>query len=190
MSGRRRGVRRRGLMRVRSCALLGAAVVAVGAASSALAGASAPTPSNGTLAYTAVLSASQLYQIRADGTGPRRLATNPYLESEPIPSPDGTKIAFISSRGGQTDIYVMGSDGSAATRLTDDPSYDFDPAWSPDGTRIVFSSGRDGNSELYVVTADGTGVTRLTTRPWQRREPGVVTGRGSYRLLVGSRRRR
>src|SRR5829696_6535400 len=72
------------------------------------------------------------------------------------------KIAFETTRDGNSEIYVMNSDGSAQTRLTNSTGEDFDPAFSPDGSRIAFVSSRDGNSEIYVMNADGTQQTRLT----------------------------
>ncbi len=46
-------------------------------------------------------------------------------------SPDGKKIAFVSTRNGNWDIYVMNANGSNMTRLTDHPSHDQFPTWSP-----------------------------------------------------------
>ena len=47
-------------------------------------------------------------------------------------SPDGTKMAFTSDRGGNFEIYVMSADGSGQTRLTDNPADDSCP---PGGRR-------------------------------------------------------
>ena len=76
-----------------------------------------------------------------------------------------SKIAFVSTRDGNSEIYVMDADGSNQTRLTNNPGRDGAPTWSPDGTRIAFASTRDGNSDIYIMNADGSGVTRLTTDP-------------------------
>lgn len=58
-------------------------------------------------------------------------------------SPDGRKIAFVSSQAdGKGDIWVMNADGSGQERLTDLPeTFDYYPSWSPDGKTIVFASG-------------------------------------------------
>ena len=146
------------------------AVAAITLDSAAIGGSTFRARSNGAIAYTAVLSASQIYESPVDG-GRRHVAANTFLEYEPSASPDGTKIAYVSTRSGGTDIFVSNRDGSNVQRLTDDPSYDFDPAWSPDGTQISFSSGRSGNSEIYVMNADGSGVTRLTTAPGEDENP-------------------
>jgi TolB protein len=79
-------------------------------------------------------------------------------------SPDGTRIAFTASDGGNSDVWVMGADGSGARRLTREPALDLSPAWSPDGKRLAFVSDRAGTPQLYVMNADGSGVRRLTFR--------------------------
>ena len=92
-----------------------------------------------------------------------QLTKNADLDRHPAWSPDGTRIAFESQRGGNTDIYVMNADGTGETRLTDHSRTDRRPAWSPDGTKIAFTSDRDGrNWEIHVMDADGTRVTNLT----------------------------
>ncbi|HEV3137133.1 MAG TPA: hypothetical protein VGZ26_04500 [Pirellulales bacterium] len=80
-------------------------------------------------------------------------------------SPDGSQIAFASSRDGDFEIYVMQADGSQPRRLTESPGLDIRPAWSPDGRQLAFTSMRDGNYEIYVMNADGSGVRRVTNHP-------------------------
>lgn len=87
-----------------------------------------------------------------------------------VPGPNG-RIAFESSRTGNTDIYTMGPDGSTQINLTNNPAIDVFPAWSPDGSKITFSSDRAeaGNLDVYVMNADGSGVMRLTNAPGEDR---------------------
>ena len=80
-------------------------------------------------------------------------------------SPDGSQIAFVSSRSTNPDVYVMAADGTGLTQLTSETNGDFDPAWSPDGSQIVFSSERTGIQDLYVIAPDGTGFRQLTDDP-------------------------
>jgi len=75
------------------------------------------------------------------------------------------RIAFVSNRGGNSDIYVMHPDGSGLVNLTNHPASDRLPAWSFDGSKLVFRSNRDGNAEIYVMDDDGSNVVRVTFDP-------------------------
>jgi Tol biopolymer transport system component len=116
--------------------------------------------------------------FQSDRAGPNRLfvvdvATralrplgNPgdWVDEEPQWSPDGSRVAFSSTRGGRGnyDIYVMGADGGGVTRLTDDPAPDQDPAWAADGQSLFFTSERNGRGEIYRVWIDSRKVDRVT----------------------------
>jgi TolB protein len=80
----------------------------------------------------------------------------------PAWSPDGTKLAFTSSRNGNPEIYTMNRDGSSVQRITNHPAIDATPTWSPTGTQIAFTSDRTGSPQIYVVNVDGTGLVQIT----------------------------
>jgi TolB protein len=77
-------------------------------------------------------------------------------------SPDGRRIAFCLTEGGNTDVWVMNADGGGARRLTREAAIDVSPFWSPDGKQIAFASDRAGTPQLYAMNADGTQVRRIT----------------------------
>jgi Tol biopolymer transport system component len=87
--------------------------------------------------------------------------------SDPALSPDGTKIAYASSRDTlYSEIYVMNSDGTAAKRLTNITTGDsFGPVWSHGGNRIAFYAfaltNPSRNPEIWLMEADGTGLKRI-----------------------------
>jgi Tol biopolymer transport system component len=86
-----------------------------------------------------------------------------HRDENPRWSPDGTRIAFKSNRGGNThDIYVMDANGGNPVRVTDHPAHDHDPAWMPDGQSLIFNSERDSRGDLYRVWLRDRRVERLT----------------------------
>ena len=74
-------------------------------------------------------------------------------EGDGIWSPDGTRIAFSSTRNGPADIYQKPASGAAAEELLLADAFDKRPvSWSPDGRYILFLKGRG-------LTFQGTGST-------------------------------
>jgi len=69
--------------------------------------------------------------IDADGSNQTNLTNDIARDWLPSWSPDGSKIAFSSSRDGDFEIYVMDTDGSNVTRITDNEVADLVPTWSP-----------------------------------------------------------
>ncbi len=104
-----------------------------------------------------------------------QLTFNDAIDSEPAWSPNGTKIAFTSSRDSDPyldfEVYKMNADGSNQLRLTSNSSWDEAPAWSPDGRKIAFESQRDGDPDVYQMDADGTDQVRLTRNPGSDTQP-------------------
>jgi TolB protein len=76
-----------------------------------------------------------------------------------------TEIAFVSNRGGNSEIYVMNADGSNPINLTNAAGNDYGPSWSPDGSKIAFQAGRDSTSEIYVMDSDGSNQMNLSNSP-------------------------
>jgi dipeptidyl aminopeptidase/acylaminoacyl peptidase len=74
----------------------------------------------------------------------------------PVWSPDGTRIAFDSTRSGNREVWVINADGSGLTNVSDDPAQDYEPAWSPDGSQITFTSSRAGDLDIWAVDAPPT----------------------------------
>ena len=106
-----------------------------------------------------------IFVIHPDGTGRVNLTHSGSYDFSPAWSPDGERIAFVSTRDGNREIYVMNADGSNPVNLTRDPAFDAAPTWSPDGERIAFATNRDRNGEIYVMSADGSNPVNLTNHP-------------------------
>jgi hypothetical protein len=108
-----------------------------------------------------------IYQIRssvADTLQP--VLADSFGNIQPALSPDRTRIAFSSNRGGSYDLYLMDADGRSPRRLTTDPGNEGEPAWTPDGTRIVYTATpKGGHPQLYALRPDGNPSRALTAGP-------------------------
>jgi Tol biopolymer transport system component len=114
----------------------------------------------------------EIFVMDVNGANVRRLTNSPGLDTEPVFSPDGRKIAFASDRAGGLDIWVMNADGTNPVRITTSSQDDIEPSWSPDGTKIAFSRVVSTpleqalgikQKDVFVINADGTNERRLTT---------------------------
>jgi Tol biopolymer transport system component/C-terminal processing protease CtpA/Prc len=106
----------------------------------------------------AFVSGGDIWVAPAKGGEAHLLVSHAADESRPLYSPDGAKLAFISTRTGNGDIYVLTLSTGDLKRLTFDDRLDQLDAWSRDGRWIYFSNtGNDvgGKNDIYRVSASG-----------------------------------
>ena len=72
-----------------------------------------------------------IQRVNRDGTGLTALTPIPDAAGDGRWSPDGTRIAFYSQRGGEQQIWVMNPDGSSMHPITSGPEPKFHPRWNP-----------------------------------------------------------
>lgn len=101
-----------------------------------------------------------LWLMRPDGRNPRALTTRDDID--PTWSPDGSMIAFASSRAGARQLFVMNADGSNVQQVTSLTDMGGRNTWSPDGAKLAFYRGSFGDRNIYVINIDGTGLVKLT----------------------------
>ncbi|HVT03271.1 MAG TPA: S9 family peptidase [Thermoanaerobaculia bacterium] len=82
---------------------------------------------------------TDLWLVSSDGTGLRRLTSNPAADTNPRWSPDGRSIYFLSTRSGSSQVWKIPADGGEATQVTTLPLDVSNLMLSPDGARIAFS---------------------------------------------------
>lgn len=121
-----------------------------------------------------------LYKVNTDGGKAVRLTTHDAFDSNPVWSPDGSKIAFVSDRdGGTKDIYLMAADGGTAKRLTTHSANETPHTFTPDGKFIVFSAHYQDPAksalfptgrltEVYKVPTDGGSTDMLLAYPAEK----------------------
>jgi len=109
-------------------------------------------------AEIAFVSGGDIWTVPLTGGEARLLISHPATESRPLYSPDGTRLAFVSTRTGIADIYVLDLRDGALKRLTFDDARNLLDAWAPDGKSLYYSSNRAdiGNmNDLYKIPAEG-----------------------------------
>jgi Tol biopolymer transport system component/DNA-binding winged helix-turn-helix (wHTH) protein len=102
---------------------------------------------------------------------PDKFISSTRMESGPQFSPDGSKIAFESTRSGAYEVWMCRSDGSGPIQLTHFNSVTGTPRWSPDGQQIAFDSRAAGNAGILVIDSQGGSPRRLTREPWSEVVP-------------------
>lgn len=124
-------------------------------------------PDGQMLAFTLL---GDIYTMPITGGTPKRIAEGLAWEVQPRFSPDGTRIAFTSDRGGGDNIWIMNVDGSDKRQVTKE---DFrllnQPAWSPDGRFIAakkhFTTQRSaGTGEIWLYHVSGGGGVQVVER--------------------------
>ena len=86
---------------------------------------------------------SNIWLAPVDGSEPpRRFTTGERRDTTPRWSPDGSRLAFTSSRKEKepAQLYVIPVGGGEPTRLTELKEDVGEPVWSPDGMQIVFAA--------------------------------------------------
>lgn len=118
---------------------------------------------------------SQIFVMNSNGSNLKQITftvSSKYFDTgfprdgncNPMWSPTGDKLAYVSYENGSPDIFVINSNGTGNKRLTDTPLRDENPCWTKDGNYILFASNRNLNfsSEIYIMRTDGQLQTSLT----------------------------
>ena len=96
-----------------------------------------------------------------------RVTDDPFPDGVPLWSPDGSRVAFWSRRGGgPSNLYIRSADLSGSDeRLTTSPNNQFPFSWADDGKLLVFQEvSPDTRMDIGVVSVDGEHRSRLVIR--------------------------
>lgn len=132
-----------------------------------------------------------LFSVRADGSGLRRVTSGPEFDTAPKVAPNGRYVLFErrSKEGAPADLYTVGLNGGATKALTAGGDDEHEASFSADGKVIVFvhsvaETGGGTADDVYSVRPSGAGLARLTKTArvdeWDPRyfAGGIVYSRG------------
>ena len=101
---------------------------------------------------------SQIWVYNTGGSQSIQYTFNEKSSTSPKFSPDGKKIAFLSSRSGKNQIWIMNTLGGEAKKLTDEKKGVRSIKWSPDGKMISFLKSDDDTEEEIKSKKNKTDV--------------------------------
>lgn len=118
------------------------------------------TPDGRTIVFEVL---GDLYALPFEGGEARPLTRGLAFDTQPVVSPDGERVAFISDRDGSENLWIarLGPDTLTGLKKLSSESRDrvLSPEWTPDGQYVLVNrSGRETQIRMYHV-AGGSGVT-------------------------------
>lgn len=138
------------------------------------------SPDGRTVIFTLL---GHLFSVPAGGGTAEQLTFGPSYESDPVFSPDGSRVAFISDRdGSEGNIFLLGLADRTLVQLTREESAGR-PVFSPEGAAIAYLRyGRSAPGEQPVT------VSRIAVQGGQPESLHTARGRiGSLFYLSGGR---
>ncbi len=124
---------------------------------------------------------TRIWLAGLDGGEPRALTGGPGSDSQPRWSPDGSRLAFVSTRGGAPQIWILPVAGGEAHQATHLDTGASSPVWSPDGRTIYFVSDLHWPTPSTLDALEGSYETdaliwdHLLYRHWNEWRAGIRT---------------
>ncbi|RYZ11206.1 MAG: S9 family peptidase [Comamonadaceae bacterium] len=103
---------------------------------------------------------SSIWTLELDGSRVRQLTQGGAQDQSPRWSPDGQRLAFLSTRSGSTQVFVIERDGGEARQLGDFAQGVSNLAWAPDGASLVVAAAVVVDPDLRGERASGRDPSR------------------------------
>jgi tricorn protease len=135
----------------------------------------------------AFVSGGDVWSVPSGGGTARLLAATGGAAHRPLFSPDGKRLAYLSTQPGAVGVYVLTLDGGALRRVTHDDAVADVSAWSPDG-RYVYLTAPSHNigyfNDVMRVAADGGTPMQVLHESYVMDNTGVPSPDGASIAFV------
>jgi len=98
---------------------------------------------------------NQIYKLDTANGAISKVTQSRGGNSQPAVSPDGKRVAFVSTRDGWPRVFMTNLDGSESVRIgLPEGTIELAPSWSPDGKSISFFSQNATSGEAVLKIVD------------------------------------
>jgi len=111
-----------------------------------------------------------------------QLTNDGYEKSDPIMSPDGKMLAYVSIENGDWYIKIINISERHIQYVTSDHAFAISPIWSNDGKYLFFNSDLSGNDEIYRIELNNSELLNLTNDPLSSDVICDISPNGQYIL--------
>jgi Tol biopolymer transport system component/DNA-binding winged helix-turn-helix (wHTH) protein len=101
----------------------------------------------------------------------KKLIASQYPEMDAQPSPDGSRIVWMSIRTGSEEVWSSSATGENLRQLTHLNRYSGTPRWAPDGNTAAFDSYTPNGAQIFVVDSEGRNLHQITSGPYDNAVP-------------------
>ena len=121
------------------------------------------SPDGKRIAFVAL---NQLQMLTLGDKNPKQLSHDSFYKQGPMWSPDGTRLAYVSDKGGVENIYLLDvTAGSEKPLALDTTHAQIFPAWSPDAASIAWQDQTGATWITAVATGKSTPLAPATFFP-------------------------
>ncbi len=107
----------------------------------------------------------------------RQITAGAARDVNPVYSPDGTRLAWVSDSSGREEVWVASADGGPAERISDVDALKQGVAWAPDGKSLAYTA---SDSKLRLYAFDTRRTTELVTSRYGNISPPVFSPDGKW----------